>query len=121
MFKFALLTESSGNIILRAVVFRISKHLFGIVIFHQFAHIKESRFIAYPGGLLHIVRYDNQGIIFLQLMKQFLNSRSGNRIKRRSRFIKQQHFGLPWPLPGQYTNAAAGHRKEKNLSLSVNP
>ena len=69
------LTEPSCNIILCTHITWCGKHLFGIIKLNQLAHIKERCFIANTCSLLHIVRYNNQGIILFKLMKQLLNAR----------------------------------------------
>lgn len=71
--KACFLTKSPGDVVLRAFIFRIGKDDLRTVVFDQFTHIKESGMVTYPSGLLHVMRYDDNGKLVLQFIDQFFD------------------------------------------------
>ena len=61
------LSHLSCQISASSFVFRISEHDFRIVVFYQFAEVHEHRTVGDTHGLRHVVRYDEDGYLVLEL------------------------------------------------------
>ena len=59
------LTEPSADIIGCARVIRASEDLFGLIVFDGFTEQEERGFIRNAARLLHIVRDNDNGVVFL--------------------------------------------------------
>ncbi|KXK18821.1 MAG: hypothetical protein UZ08_BCD001001646 [Candidatus Parvibacillus calidus] len=58
-----LLTKLPRNIILCLFLLRIEKHFLSITVFNQFTQHEESCCIAHSCCLLHVVGYDDDGVL----------------------------------------------------------
>ena len=87
-------SEAAGDVRLSARIGGRRKQLRRRAEFDEFAEQHERGRIAYARGLLHVVRHDHDGAIFLQLNEQLFDLRRAYRIKRGTRFVEQKHFGI---------------------------
>ena len=88
------LTVAACNIVLCAVLARIGKNFGSFAKFDQMAQMEECRSLRHARCLLHIMRNDDDGIFPAQVVNQFLDSGSRDRIKGRARLVHQDHFGI---------------------------
>src|SRR6266853_377559 len=77
-----LSAEPAGDVVLRLFLPRLDENLVGHAEFHHFSEIHIRRIVRNPRRLLHVVRYDYDGIVVLQLMHEFLDAASRDRIER---------------------------------------
>ena len=94
------LADPTGNIAFGPVVLRVGEDLVGIVVLNKVAKVEERRLLADPARLLHRVRDDDNRVVIAQLVNQFFNLRSCDRVKRRAGFVHQQNFGFRRNGPG---------------------
>jgi hypothetical protein len=73
---------------------RRGEYLLGLAEFDQVAEIHEGGVVRDACGLLHIVRDDDDRVVGLQFVDQFLDLRCRDRIERRGGFVEQDDFGL---------------------------
>src|SRR6266852_4793068 len=83
-------TETSGDVIFRLFLARAREQLVGRPGFNQAALVEEAGEIGDTGGLLHVVRHDDDGVLALQLKDQVLDFQGGGRVEGRGRFIQEQ-------------------------------
>src|ERR1019366_6458472 len=83
------LTKTSTNIIFRFFLFWSLKDLRGGTMLNKLATEKEASKMRNAGSLLHIMRYNNNSILFNKLGYQFLDLESCNGIKSGSRFVHE--------------------------------
>src|SRR6185312_539636 len=86
--------ETAGDVVLRALFARRGENLLGLVELDQFAEIHEGGLLGDAGGLLHVVSDDDDGVVGLQFVDQFLDLSGRQRIERRGRLVEQDDFGL---------------------------
>lgn len=94
MRKVQPLPKTAGDIVLRKLLFRVDKNLFGIRIFDQFPNIEEGDFVTDPSGLLHIVGDDDDRILRFEFVDQLFDLGRRNGVKRRSRLVHQYNGRL---------------------------
>ena len=77
------------------------KSFFPSPVLDQFTLQKESRIIRHARGLLYVVRNQDDGVFFFQVLQQIFDSRGGNGVQRRGRLIQHDHFRLQCQHPRQ--------------------
>src|SRR4030042_4007254 len=87
-----LLSKFSSDIIFRSLISGFGKDLINRAFFHQVTVQKKSCPVSHPGGLLNVMGYQNDGIIFFQSKERFLNAGGGDRIQSRTGLIKEEDF-----------------------------
>ena len=89
--------EPAGNVVLGGLLVRVGENLLRVVDFDQPAglagglEVKERGLIADPGGLLHVVGHDDDGVVLLELSDQILDRQRRDGVKRGTRFVHQQY------------------------------
>src|SRR5689334_13258250 len=84
------LAEAAGDVILGGLLVRVGEDLLGVVDLDQPAgltgglKVEERGLIAYPGGLLHVVRDDDDREFLLQFGDEVLDRQRGDRIQGRA-------------------------------------
>ena len=63
-------------------------------------HVKKRGEVRHPGGLLHIVGHDDDGVLGFQLVDQFFHLGGTDGVDGRAGFIHQQEFRLHHDGPG---------------------
>src|SRR5476651_1509165 len=86
--------ETSGDVVLRAAVFRICENESRRIKFDHFTKIHERREIGYARRLLHVVRDDHNRIVVFQFVDQLFDLCGGDRIERRARLVQQDNLGF---------------------------
>src|SRR6266545_4356374 len=79
------LAEPAGDVVLGLLLVGIGEQLASRTELHQFAQEHEARVVGHPGGLLHVVGDNDNGVARLQLEHQLLDARRGNRVEGRAR------------------------------------
>src|SRR5580658_6893862 len=87
------LAKSSRDVVFGLLKRGVGEHLLGAVVFDQRAHVEKSGQIAHAGGLLHVVRHDDDRVSRLQLLNQIFDLRGGDRVKGAGRLVHQQDLG----------------------------
>ncbi len=64
------LPEPPCYIVVSLLLFRIREYFLRCVIFDEFSHVEKARHVRYARGLLHIVRYDDDGDFLLEVDDQ---------------------------------------------------
>src|SRR5262249_54158789 len=86
--------EPAGYVGLSAAVARRGEQGFGRAELDPLAEIHEGGAVLDGGGLLHVVGGDDDRVVLLQLVDQFLDLGGRNRIERRARLVEQDDLGL---------------------------
>lgn len=86
------LPEPSFDIILRALILRVHEQLGTLPKFHQLTLQKERSIIGNARRLRHVMRRDDDGDIFLDLLQQALDARRDHRVQCRGGFIQHDHL-----------------------------
>ncbi len=86
--------EAPGDVVLRALLGRCGEHFLRDVELDQFAKIHESREIRHACGLLHVVGDDDDRVVRLEFVDQFLDARRGDRVEGRAGLVEQDDLGL---------------------------
>ena len=73
---------------------RVRENLAGLAIFDQLTEVEESRSLRHARGLLHVVGDDGDGIAPAQFVDQLLDLGGGDRVKRRTGLVHQDHFRI---------------------------
>src|SRR5438477_246139 len=61
---------------------------------HELSVQEETGFIRYACSLLHVMSHDDNRVVLLQIVDQFLDFGRRDRIERRRRLVHQQYLGL---------------------------
>jgi hypothetical protein len=72
---------------------RVGEHLQGGAGLDEFAEVEESNLVRTAGGLLKIVRDENDRRRELELVDEVLDLHHAGRIERTRRFVQQHHLG----------------------------
>src|SRR6516225_7214121 len=89
-----LLSEPSGDVVLRSFVPRAGEELGRRSILHELPVQHECRVVRGPRRLLHVMgdEDDRQGVA--QRLRQFLDLQGGHGVERGGRLVHEQHFWL---------------------------
>ena len=75
---------------------------------------EEAGRIGHAGGLLHVVRHDHDGALFLQRDEKVFDLRGGDGVERGTGLVEQQNFGVNGEgARNAQSGAAAGLRKAR--------
>src|SRR5579883_416504 len=85
-------TKTPADIVLRLLLSGMLKDLNRRAEFDEPAGEEEAGILRDASRLLHIVRYDNDSILFCQRRNQFLNLERGDGVERGTRFVHEQHL-----------------------------
>ena len=88
------LSEGSGDIGEGLRVVRGVEELQSGPEFNEPAEVHEGGVVRATGGLRHAVGHDDNGVLFFQLMEEFLDFEGGDGIQRGTRLIHEQDVGL---------------------------
>src|SRR5579883_1063102 len=86
-------TKTPADIVLRLLLSGMLKDLNRRAEFDEPAGEEEAGILRDAGRLLHIVRYDNDSILFCQRRNQFLNLERGDGVERGAWLVHEQHLG----------------------------
>ena len=98
--------EAAGDVVLGGLLVGVAEDLLGRVELDQptgLAHpveVEEAGLLADAGGLLHVVRDDDDGEAVLELGHQVLDGQRGDRVQRGAGLVHEQHVGLDGDRPG---------------------
>src|ERR1700683_161433 len=87
-------TETAADVIFGLFLSGIGKECFRGVHFNQAPHVKESGDIGATARLLHVMGDDDNGVVLLQLVNEFLNLDRGDGIQRGAGLIHENDLGL---------------------------
>ena len=94
-----------------------------VVVFDQFAQEEEGRLVGNTAGLLHAVRYDDDGIFFLQFQRQVFDLLRRNRVQGRRRFVHEDNRRIGCQGTGDAQTVSYTHlqplRRLKALSWRI--
>src|SRR5579885_1882244 len=85
-------TKAPANVVLRLLLSRMLENVNRRAEFDEPAGEEEAGILRDASRLLHIVRYDNDSILFCQRRNQFLNLERGDGVERGTRFVHEQHL-----------------------------
>jgi hypothetical protein len=98
--------KPSGDVVLGRLLVRVREDLVRRTYLNELAwlslgrQVEEGGLVADPGGLLHVVRDDHDGVLLLELPDQVFDRKRENRVECRARLIHQQHLRLNRNGPG---------------------
>ena len=72
----------------------VGEHLFGVIVFDEVAEVHEHGFCRYSSCLPHVVGYDEDGDIVLELGDELFDVFCGYGVEGRGGFVHEEHFGL---------------------------
>src|SRR5678816_3398187 len=84
-----VLAEAAGDVIFGQLVSGVREHAVGLPDFYQLAQVKIGGALRDARGLLHRMRYDDNGIVLAQLVNQVLDVRSRDRVEGRARLVHE--------------------------------
>src|SRR3954454_13478324 len=88
------LTKSPGHVIFGQFLEGVRKDPIRRTEFNETPQPEEPRVIRHARRLLHVVRDDDDGVVRLQAVDEFLDALRRDWIERGRRFVHQEHFGL---------------------------
>src|SRR5260370_34407013 len=92
------LSETAGDIIFGLLLSRLVEDYPGCIEFDELAEKEKACIIGDASGLLHVMRDDHDGTVFLQLEWKLLDFPRGNRIERRTRSVHAESVTGHRPL-----------------------
>src|SRR5688572_997225 len=88
------LAEPAGDVVLRSLVAGVREQPPRDPELDELAQQQEAGVVGDPGGLLHVVGHDHDGVAVLELQHELLDLGGGDRIEGGARLVHQQHVGL---------------------------
>ncbi len=82
-----MLAEPARDELLRQLHLWHYKNLISVAGFDKATEVKIGDALLHAGGLLHVVRDNDDRVAVTQLIDQFFQDRGGDRIERRCRFV----------------------------------
>src|SRR5687767_2737560 len=87
-------SESPGYVGLGTLLPGTGEQLLRWTGFDQPPEVEEGGVVGEAPGLLQVVRHDDDGELFLELVQKLLDALRGNRIQRARRLVEQQQLGI---------------------------
>src|ERR1700742_2535975 len=119
----------SGDVGLRAGVFRVLEDLLGRAVLDQYPgagvallvaeHREERGAVADPGGLLHVVGDDDDRVPGLDLFHQVLDRAGGDGVERRAGLVHQHHVRLDGQRAGDAQPLGLATRQAHSRGLEA--
>ena len=88
------LAEPTSNILFRLLFRGLGKDFLGLPEFNNVTLEKEGGEVGDPGGLLHVVGHDDDGIAFFEAVNQFFDLGGGDGVDGGCGFVHEQDFRL---------------------------